>query len=149
MDHDGVGDGGEIETERVDVPRRRAGAMERLAQAAARLTRLVESGELDSELRRVMMINPVTHGGRVLSHAEADVVTAVARSTRPVPLSRLLPRQVAWLPSLARAGFVLVEHGAARVTPRGRALAAFRHRERVASKLELGRLAASLGRVSV
>ena len=147
MDHDGVGDGGEIETERVEVPRRRPGALERLAQAAARLTRLVESGELESDLRRVMMVNPVTHGGRVVPYAAADVVHAVARSTQPVPLSRLLPRQVACLPGLARAGFVIVERGAARVTPRGRALGAFRHREQVASKLELGRLAASLGRV--
>ncbi len=147
MDHDGVGDGGEVVIEREDVPHRRPGALERLAQAAAQLTRLVESGELESELQRVMMVNPVTHGGRVVSYAAADVVHAVARSTRPVPLSRLLPRQVAWLPGLARAGFVIVEHGAARVTPRGRALGAFRQREQVASKLELGRLAATLGRV--
>lgn len=121
----------------------------RATDGIAKLTRMIESGELMSSLRRLMLLDAVHHGGRSLSPHDADVVEKIARLARPIPFSRLAPREVASLQRLARAGLVNIDHGVLRVTPRGRAVASARARERSASKRELGRVRDALARISL
>lgn len=121
---------------------------ERLSAAVAKLTRMIDSGELASALRQMMMLEDVRHAGRSVSAQDADFVELIARlGGRPVPLSRLGRRQVESLHRLQQSGFVLVEQRRVQVTDRGRGLAAARARRRVASKTELGRLRDALTKV--
>lgn len=121
----------------------------RLAKLTRRLEGLIDSGEVDSALRKAMMVNAVRHGDRRLSARDADVVEMLVKLAPSLALSRLAPVQVACLPRLERAGFVTVKHRVVRLSPRGRALGAARAHERNAIKVELGRLRDSLAKYSM
>jgi hypothetical protein len=125
--------------------REASGALERLAAHTARLGRLIASGELEQSLRQVMLVNPVRHGQHSLAAQEADVVERIGRHARPTPLSHVGKDHVC-LSRLARAGFLVVDRGLVQLTPKGRALAVARRRQRRASKRELYAVCNALAR---
>lgn len=111
-------------------------ALQRLSKTITELQRLLASGELEADLRRFTLANPVRHGDRVLSSQEAHVMEMLARHARPLPLRRLAPRQVAAIPHLERTGFVDVRSGIVALTPRGRAFGVTRIRRSNVTKVE-------------
>lgn len=114
-------------------------AIDKLRKSAEKLQQLLTSGELEAELRRYTLTNPVRHGNRVLSSNEAFVLERLARQPRPQPLRCVMPKYVGTLPGLEHAGFLVVRDGMVGLTPRGRAFGIARKRQHDDTKLEANR----------
>lgn len=111
-------------------------AYERLAASIARLVTLFQSRDLWQEVRQLSLVDPVHYNGLTVSSADVRVIEILAEHSRPIPRTSMDAHDVPALPRLARMGLVALAGSMVEITPRGRALGAFRQRQRRKSLTE-------------